>query len=74
MTSIRQECLFIIQELYEMKPTQKFEEVMAAIYLDAIFYQINKKSQWGVPTELNYGAMVVSVFTRYVEHYRCQEF
>lgn len=40
---------------------------MAAMDLDAIFFEINKKSRFGAPTELNYGAMMVSVFARYVE-------
>ncbi|CAM3183954.1 hypothetical protein FITA111629_08590 [Filibacter tadaridae] len=42
MTSIRQQSLFGIQELYDMEPTQKYEEIMAAIDLDAIFFEINK--------------------------------
>lgn len=42
MTIIRQQSLFSIEELYEMKPTQKYEEIMAAIDLDIIFYEINK--------------------------------
>lgn len=67
MTIIRQQSLFSIEELYEMEPTQKYEEIMAAIYLDAIFHEINKKSHLGAPAELNYGAMVVSVFARYIE-------
>lgn len=67
MTIIRQQSLFSIEELYEMEPTQKYEEIMAAIDLDTIFYEINKKSRFGAPTELNYGAMIVSVFARYVE-------
>ncbi len=67
MTIIRQQSLFSIEELYEMEPTQKYEEIMDAIYLDAIFHEINKKSHLGAPAELNYGAMVVSVFARYIE-------
>ncbi|WP_301108055.1 transposase [Sporosarcina sp.] len=67
MTIIRQESLFGIQELYDMEPTQKYEEIMAAIDLDAIFFEINKKSRFGAPIELNYGAMMVSVFARYIE-------
>lgn len=67
MTIIRQQTLFSIEELYEMEPTQKYEEIMAAIDLDTIFYEINKKSHLGAPAELNYGAMIVSVFARYIE-------
>lgn len=37
---------------------------MDAIDLDAIFFEINKKCHVGTPTELNYGAMIVSIFAR----------
>lgn len=67
MTIIRQQSLFSIEELYELEPTQKYEEIMDAIDLDRIFHEINKKSRIGAPTELNYGAMIVSVFARYIE-------
>ncbi|GIP63779.1 hypothetical protein J32TS6_23340 [Virgibacillus pantothenticus] len=42
MTIIRQTSLFGIQELYDMEPTQKYEAVIAAINLDAIYYAITK--------------------------------
>ncbi|MBB4823673.1 transposase, partial [Sporosarcina luteola] len=67
MTIIRQQSLFSIEELYEMEPTQKYEEIMDAIDLDILFYEINKKSHLGAPIELNYGAMIVSIFARYIE-------
>ena len=53
MTIIRQQSLFRIEELYEMEPTQIYEEIMAPIDLDIIFYEINKKSHLGAPSELN---------------------
>lgn len=62
MTIIRKGSLFGIQELYVMEPTRKYKEIMAAI-----FFEINKKSRFGATTELNYGAMLVSVFARYIE-------
>ncbi len=62
MTIIRQQSLFGIQELYEMEPTQQYQEIM-----DAIFFEVNKKTSVGAPVELNYGAMIVSFFIRYVE-------
>jgi len=67
MTIIRQPSLFSIQELYEMEPTQKYEAIISAIDLDAIHYEICKKSRLGAPTELNYAAMIISIFVRYVE-------
>src|SRR5690625_553970 len=67
MTIIRQTCLFSIQDLYDMEPTQKYNAIISAIDLDAIYYEINKKSRLGAPTELNYPAMIISIFIRYVE-------
>lgn len=67
MTIIRQQSLFGIQELYDMEPTQQYQEIISALDLDAIFFAINKKSSLGAPVELNYGAMLVSFFIRYVE-------
>lgn len=67
MTIIRQYSLFGIQELYDMEPTQKYEAIISAIDLDAIYHAVTKKSRFGAPEELNYGAMIISVFVRYVE-------
>ena len=67
MTIIRQPSLFSIQELYDMQPTQKYDAIIAAINLDAIYYEVCKRSRLGAPTELNYAAMIISIFIRYVE-------
>ena len=67
MSIIRQDCLFSMQELYEMAPTQKYEAIMSAIDLDAIYRDITKKSRFGAPEELNYAAMIISLFVRYIE-------
>ncbi len=67
MTIIRQISLFSIQELYDMEPTQKYEAIISAIDLDAIFHKVTKRSRLGAPEELNYAAMVISTFIRYVE-------
>jgi transposase len=67
MTIIRQESLFGIQELYDMEPTQKYEAIISTIDLDAIYYEINKKSRLGAPVKLNYAAMIISIFIRIVE-------
>src|SRR5699024_3435146 len=67
MTIIRQPSLFSIQELYGMEPTQKYDAIISAINMDAIYYEISKKSRFGAPTELNYAAMIISIFIRYVE-------
>ncbi|WP_317939529.1 transposase, partial [Tetragenococcus halophilus] len=67
MTIIRQQSLFGIQELYEMAPTQRYESMITAIDLDAIYHEINKKSRLGAPVDLNYSAMIISFFVRIVE-------
>ena len=67
MTIIRQPSLFGIQELYDMEPTEKYDAIISAIDLDAIYYAVTKKSRLGAPEELNYAAMIISCFVRYVE-------
>jgi|SRR5690625_2854468 len=67
MTIIRQQSLFGIQELYEMEPTHRYEAIISAIDLDAIHHEINKKSRLGAPVELNYAAMIISIFVRIAE-------
>lgn len=67
MTIIRQPSLFGIQELYDMEPAQKYEEIISAINLDAMHQAVIKKSRRGAPEELNYAAMIISLFVRYVE-------
>src|SRR5699024_1128038 len=67
MTIIRQTSLFSIQELYDMEPTQKYEAIISAIDLHKIYREVMKKSLVGAPEELNYAAMIISIFIRYVE-------
>lgn len=50
-----------------MEPTQKYDAIISAINMDAIYYEMSKKSRFGAPTELNYAAMIVSIFIRHVE-------
>ncbi len=50
MTTTRQSNLFSILELYDMQPTQKYDAIIAAINLDAIYYEVTKKSRLGAPT------------------------
>ena len=67
MTIIRQPSLFGIQELYDMEPTQKYDAIISAINLGKIYRKVAKKSRFGAPEELNYAAMIISTFVRYVE-------
>ena len=66
MTIIRQPSLFSIQELYDMEPTQKYDAIISAIDLDFIYHEMKKKSRRGAPEQLNYPAMIISFFIRYV--------
>ncbi|MFB7305541.1 MULTISPECIES: IS1182 family transposase [Bacillati] len=67
MTIIRQPSLFGIQELFDMEPTQKYEAIISAVDLDSMYHQVAKKSRLGAPEELNYAAMIISTFVRYIE-------
>lgn len=50
-----------------MEPTPKYDVIISAIDMDTIYNEIVKKMGLGAPTELNYAAMIISVFIRYVE-------
>lgn len=67
ITIIRQPSLFSIQELYEIEPTQRYDAIISAIDLDKIYYKVNKKSRLGAPVELNYAAMIITIFIPYVK-------
>src|SRR5690625_1485028 len=53
--------------LYDMQPTQKYNEINSAINMDLIYAEVSRKTKVGAPTELNYPAMIISFFIRYVE-------
>ena len=53
MAIIRQECFFSIQELYDLQPTQKYNEIISARNMDLIYAEVSKKTKVGAPTELN---------------------
>src|SRR5699024_5582229 len=55
------------QELYDMGPTQKYDAIISSINMEPIYHDIRKKTHRGAPNELNYAAMIISVFIRYVE-------
>jgi len=67
MPIIRQGSLFDLQDLFDLEPTQRYEAVISAIDLDLIFQEVNKKSRFGAPVELNYAAMIISMVVRIVE-------
>ncbi|TCP25626.1 transposase [Scopulibacillus darangshiensis] len=67
MSIIRQGSLFDLQELYDLGPTQRYDAILSAINTDSILYKVSKKSWLGAPTELNYRAMINSLFIRIIE-------
>jgi transposase len=67
MTIIRQGRLFDLQNLYDLEPTQRFEEIFSAINIDSIFAVVMKKTTIGRPVELNYAAMIYSLVARITE-------
>lgn len=67
ITIIRQPSLYDVQELYDIEPTQKYEEIISTINLGKVHHAVTKKSCLGSPEELNYAAMIISIVVRYVE-------
>lgn len=50
-----------------MQPTQKYNEIISAINIDLTYAEVSKETKVGAPTELNYPAMIISFFIRYVK-------
>jgi len=45
-----------------MEPTQKYDAIISAIDMDAIYFEISKRSRFGAPTKLNYAVMIISLY------------
>lgn len=67
MPIIRQDNLFDMHELFEMEPTHRFNAIFSTLELGPILRIFDKKTHRGAPRELNYGAMIYSLFARVVE-------
>lgn len=67
MTIVRQLCLFDMQELYDLEPTQRYNEIFSTTNIDSMVSVVAKQSNRGRPSELNYAAMIQSLIVRYVE-------
>ncbi|MBD8068116.1 transposase [Bacillus sp. PS06] len=67
MPIIRQESLFSIQDLYDLRPTQRFDAIFSTLDMDSAIYVVSKKAWLGAPTELNYAAMIYSLVARLIE-------
>src|SRR5699024_8663142 len=39
----------------------------SAIDMDTIYFEISKRSRFGAPTKLEFAAMIISLFVRYIE-------
>ncbi|GAA0358770.1 IS1182 family transposase [Bacillus horti] len=67
MSIIRQGSLFSLEELYDLEPTHRFEEVFSTVDIYPILVVVSKKSVYGAPVELNYPAMIYSLVARITE-------
>ncbi len=67
MSIVRQESLFSMQFLFDLEPTQRYDEFFSAIDISPILTIVAKKSNFGRPVELNYPAMVQALVVRIVE-------
>ncbi len=67
MSIVRQESLFSMQILFDLEPTQRYDEIFSAVDINPILTVVAKKSNSGRPVELNYPAMVQALVVRNVE-------
>lgn len=67
MYTIRQESLFSLEELFEMSPKDTYSLVFETLDITPFLRVVSKKSVYGAPAELNYAAMLVSLFVRVME-------
>ncbi|MBB5174426.1 transposase [Texcoconibacillus texcoconensis] len=67
MSIVRQESLFSIEVLYELEPTQRYDEVFSSINIAPMVNVVAKKSRFGRPVSLNYPAMIQALVIRIVE-------
>ncbi|MFB4161803.1 transposase, partial [Geomicrobium sp. JSM 1781026] len=67
MAIIRQASLFDLQDLYDLEPPHRFDEVFSAINIDSILWVVSKKSREGAPLQLNYPAMIHALLIRILE-------
>ena len=67
MYRIRQESLFSLEELLEMSPKDTYSLLFETLDITPFLRVVSKKAIYGAPTQLNYAAMLVSLFVRVVE-------
>lgn len=67
MYCIRQTELFSFEQLLEMKPEDKYNEILKHLDLTSVLLKLSKTSNLGRPQSLNYAAMVYSLLLAKME-------
>jgi len=67
MYNIRQESLFSLEDLLEMSPKDTYGYLFETLDINPFLRVVSKKAFLGAPTQLNYAAMLHSLFIRIVE-------
>lgn len=67
MPYIRHESLFTLQELYKMEQKDRLKAIFSAIDITPVLRLVRKKSLYGAPAQVNYTAMIYSLFVRIIE-------
>jgi transposase len=67
MYSIQQQSLFSLQGLLEMSPKDTYGYLFETLDINPFLRFVSKKAFLGAPTQLNYAAMLQSLFIRIIE-------
>ncbi|AJS59931.1 transposase [Paenibacillus sp. IHBB 10380] len=67
MYGIQQESLFSLEHLLEMSPKDTYGHLFETLDINPFLRAVSKKAFLGAPTQLNYVAMLQSLFIRIVE-------
>jgi transposase len=67
MYSIRQGHLFSLQDILDLKPTERYATIFEGINIVPILKIVSKKAIDGAPSSLNYPAMIYALFARIIE-------
>jgi transposase len=62
MLSIRQQSLFSLEEILEMSPRESYPLLFDELDISPLLKVVSKKALLGAPTQLNYSAMIYSLF------------
>lgn len=67
MFTIRQECLFSLEQILETSPRESYSLILNALDITPLLKVVSKKALFGAPTQLNYSAMIYSLIIRIIE-------